>query len=412
MELKNKILSSTEYLLYVNNFNKNKNQNITEIFNYKLSIDNFENKSLIITLYEINSDYNLIKYQNEFQYDILLSLSPYFRFLNKLHPNSLIKSIFRYYKKLLDNLINKRSIIVININNNNNYIKILRSDDQKIFLIMNIFYSNFKQEEIKFELKKIEQIKEDLNSIEILNILLNKKISYIKKIKDLKSKVNSYSKRIENYKNLLEKCNSYFGQNLSMKMDFMDMNIDTDILTSFEDLDFLKSSISKRLNKEIKNINQIYKASANGDNITAFLKCCKGISNILILISSDVSDENYNEDRKSKRRFGGFTKAKWDDSCVYKSDDKAFLFSLDNFEIYPILEEYKDKAIYCRNDFYAVIFGDDIYLFDEFFSSQLSKAKKHFYNYNDSQFNEDNLLLGQGKEYFTVSEVEAYEIIF
>ena len=151
--------------------------------------------------------------------------------------------------------------------------------------------------------------------------------------------------------------------------------------------------------KKVLNLKQIYKASCNGDNINAFHKYCKNIPNTLILI---ITDE--------KTRFGGFTQAEWDDMNRNKFDDKAFLFSLDNFEIYPILDKYKDKAINCREDFYAPIFGEDLYLFDGFFSSQLNKTNEKYYNYSKSKIDNDYKLNGQ--EYFTVTEMEVYQVIF
>ena len=146
-------------------------------------------------------------------------------------------------------------------------------------------------------------------------------------------------------------------------------------------------------------MDQIYKASCNGDNINAFHQSFKNNPNTLILI---ITDE--------KRKFGGFTQAIWDCSNKYKYDNKAFLFSLDNYEIYPILDKYKDKAINCRENFYAPIFGEDLFVFDGFFSSQLNKTIEKYYNYSKSEIKEEFKLSGQ--EYFTVTEMEVYQVIF
>ena len=186
---------------------------------------------------------------------------------------------------------------------------------------------------------------------------------------------------------------------MTIKMEFLDMGIDTDILISEKEYNFITKNIARKLKQNITNLNQIYKASCNGDNINAFHLNCKNIPNTLILI---ITDE--------KRRFGGFTQAEWDNSNKYKYDDKAFLFSLDNYEIYPILDKYKDKAINCREDFYAPIFGEDLYLFDGFFSSQLNKTNEKYYNYSKSKIEDEYKLSGQ--EYFTVTEMEVYQVIF
>jgi hypothetical protein len=255
-----------------------------------------------------------------------------------------------------------------------------------------------KNEEIKLRLDKIEQINDE-DSLKIIEFLLKNKYNYLERMYDLKKKLQKTQKYEQKYRLLLDKCNQYFGQNMKNKMAFLDMGIDTDILNDQKEYIFIIKNISKIFKKKVLNFNQIYKASCNGDNINAFHKYCKNIPNTLILI---ITDE--------KRRFGGFTQAEWDDMNRNKFDDKAFLFSLDNFEIYPILDKYKDKAINCREDFYAPIFGEDLYLFDGFFSSQLNKTNEKFYNYSKSKIDNEYKLNGQ--EYFTVTEMEVYQVIF
>ncbi len=100
----------------------------------------------------------------------------------------------------------------------------------------------------------------------------------------------------------------------------------------------------------------------------------------------------------------------WDKSNKNKIDEKAFLFSLDNLEIYPILDKYKDKAINCRKNFYAPYFGEDLLIFDGFFSNQFNKTEEKYYNYGESALNEEYKLSGQ--KYFTVSEMEVYKVNF
>ena len=149
---------------------------------------------------------------------------------------------------------------------------------------------------------------------------------------------------------------SIFWPKYEKQNGILDMGIDTDILNDQKEYIFIIKNISKISKKKVLNLNQIYKASCNGDNINAFHKYCKNIPNTLILIIT------------MKKEDLGFTQAEWDDMNRNKFDDKAFLFSLDNLEIYPIVDKYKDKAINCREDFYAPIFGEDLYLFDGFFS--------------------------------------------
>ena len=167
-------------------------------------------------------------------------------------------------------------------------------------------------------------------------------------------------------KNILKKCNEYYDQNINMKMDFMDEGIDSEIFKSKEEFIFIKNNITKRVNKKIKNFKQIYKASSNGDNINAFQENFLFCPNILILILTD-----------EKKRFGGFTQSEFELN-KYKYDPVAFLFSLDNKEIYPILSKYEKMAINCYEDDYPMIFGSDIYLGEYFFLMKKILHKKDF----------------------------------
>ena len=184
-----------------------------------------------------------------------------------------------------------------------------------------------------------------------------------------------------------------------MKMELMDMGIDSDIFSSKQDYDFIVNNISKRVNKKIKEIKQIFKASSNGDNINAFHDCCMYVQNMLVLILTD-----------EKKCFGGFTQAEWDINNSYKFDENAFIFSINNREIYPILNRYKKMAINCYDDLYISVFGNDIYICDCFFSTNENITQEGFYDYSNSKVKGDYKLTG--KKYFSVSELEVYEIVF
>ena len=417
-----KIINRVEYIFFNDNNNyDNENININnnnssdnykiyinpEFIKYELILEKDENDQLIITINEICSN-GLLKYQNALIYNNLKNLSKYFQLLYLINPLFYIDSIYSFIKAKLDNntikqnknLIrnNNEYINAINLQNSNIYISHLNENENKIYLILELIYCNLKKEEIKIELQQKEKI-QDEDYFQIIKFLLKNKYNYIERIYILKKKLRKAQNHSKKYEDLLDKCNAYFGQNMTLKMSFLDMGIDTDIFYSYEEYNFLTQNIAKVLKKKVSKFNQIYKASCNGDNINAFHKYCKNIPNTLILI---ITDE--------KKRFGGFTQAEWDDSNKYKYDDKAFLFSLDNSEIYPILDKYKNKAINCREDFYAPVFGEDLFLFDGFFSSQLNKTKEKYYNYSRSQIDQEYKLSGQ--EYFTVTEMEIYQIIF
>ena len=404
----NIIDTKKENIILTNNKRKKMMHLNPNYIKYELFLEKDENDQLIITINEKNNN-SIIKYQKIFNIEDLINLSPYFKLLNVINPSIfLIDSIYSFLKAKLDSDVVKNKnyfninsndyINIIKIRNSKVYISHLNEHGHKLFFIFNIIYCNQKKEEIKIELQRVEQIEDD-DSLKMIQFLIKNKYNYLEQINILKKKLRKAQKSSKKYENILDKCNEYFGQNMTIKMSFVDMGIDTDIFFAREDYNFIIENLSKILKKKSLKLNQIYKASCNGDNINAFHRNCKNIPNTLILI---ITDE--------KRRFGGFTQAEWDNSNRTKYDNKAFLFSLDNYEIYPILDQYKNKAINCREDFYAPIFGEDLFLFDGFFSSQLNKTNEKYYNYSNSDINEEYKLSGQ--EYFTVTEMEVYEVIF
>lgn len=417
-----KILTRAEYLFYNDNICYDKKKTINQInsktkniiqlnpdfIKYELIIEKNEDDQLVLTISEKNIN-SIKKYKTVLVKEDLIKLSPYFKLLNFINPLFFIDLIYSFLKSILDNNIfirnenyfnlnNNDFINIIKLNNSKIYISHLNESDNNLFFIFDITYCNLQKEEITIELEKIEQT-ENEDALKIIQFLIKNKYNYLERISFLKKKLRKAQKVTEKYEKLLDTCNMYFGQNMTLKMSFVDMGIDTDIFFSREEYNFVIKNISKTLKRKILKLNQIYKASCNGDNINAFHQNCKNIPNTLILIITD-----------DKRKFGGFTQAEWDNSNKTKFDDKAFLFSLDNNEIYPILDEYKNKAINCREDFYAPIFGEDLFLFDGFFSSQLNKTKEKYYNYSDSIIKDNYKLSGQ--EYFTVTEMEVYEVIF
>ena len=403
-------ISKMEYIFFFNEQtnhegkNKDKFKPITpEMIKYELVIEKGEDDSIIITITSKNQ--NLIsQYQTYLNIQNFINISPYFKLFYKMNPIFCIDDYYSFIKSKLDNSINlglqkNKYNNIINLQNSKIKFSDSNSDNNAIYLIFEIIYINLKKEEIKIPLKKIESI-EDKDLINIYQILLRNKYNYINHINYLENKMNKTQISLEKYQDLLNKCNSYFDHDMQLKMSFLDFGIDTDILESADDYSFIVNILSNLFNTTNIIFEQIYKASCFGDNTNAFHSKCDNIKNTLMLIITD-----------DKRRFGGFTSVEWDKSNKYKFDDKAFLFSLDSFEVYYILDKYKDKAINCRENFYAPIFGDDLFIFDGFFSSKLNKTEEKYFDYSKSKMiNEEFKLSGQ--KYFTITEMEVYKINF
>ena len=113
----------------------------------------------------------------------------------------------------------------------------------------------------------------------IINELLDLNQSMIYDIHNIENDLKILTESKKEFSTTLKKCDAYYGQSIKMKMKFMDDGIDSDIFKSKEDYDFIMKITSKRVNQEIKEVKQIFKASSNGDNINGFHDSCLYIKN-------------------------------------------------------------------------------------------------------------------------------------
>ena len=397
-----KIISKINYNFIIKySFSKNdEDSNKSKIIQYELFIENHSNTNLVITVYEMTEDLTLTKYSNNIILDYFINQSPYIKCMSLISntPYS-IQNIFNLLKSKLE-AEKRRNLYNYIYNKNQMNFRISKSTDKSgnLYLKFNIIYCNLKKEQLIIELNKIQSYSNE-NMPNTINELLEQNINMMTDIDNMEDDLKKLSKSKKESLTILKKCDAYYGQSIKMKMDFMDMGIDSDIFKSKDDYNFIIDNISKRVNRKIKEIKQIFKASSNGDNINAFHDCCTYVQNMFVLILTD-----------EKKCFGGFTRAEWNNNNKYKSDDTAFIFSINNREIYPILNEYKKMAINCYDDIYTSVFGNDIYICDCFFSNNGNITQEGFYDYSNSKIKGDYKLTG--KKYFSVSELEVYEIIF
>ena len=415
-------IPKVEYIIYQDNNDSNNNSKTKpkklyispETIKYDLIMEKSEEDQIIISITE-QTENSIIKYQAYLNIQNFINLSQYFKFLYTINSLYCIDNFFSFIKEKLDksisvenkNAINNNTINIINLKNSKIKISHIKDNNKdknenefdKIFFIFDITYINLKKEEIKIILEKTEFI-QDSYLINIYKILLRNKYNYINRINHLEKKLSQTQNSYDKYGSLLNKYNSYFDQDLQLKMSFLNLGIDTNILDAPNQYNFILSNLCNLYNKNNISLKQIFKASCNGDNIHAFHKYCDNIKHTLILILTD-----------DKRKFGGYTSAIWDMSNKYKFDDKAFLFSLDTYEIFFILDKYKNKAINCRDNFYAPIFGEDLFIFDGFFSSKLNRTEEKLFDYTQSKNPKEKYKLA-GQRNFTVSEMEVYNVIF
>lgn len=172
-------------------------------------------------------------------------------------------------------------------------------------------------------------------------------------------------------------------------------SIHSKIFKSNKEILFLFNHIENSLNKKIKNMELIYRCSKDGDNSKRFHSLCDGKENTLTLVTTSVG-----------KRFGGFTKAEWNSFGSYSEDEKAFLFSFEYNEYYPIKKEQKDYAIYCHKN-YGPAFGKGP---DFYISSNCRNNSSHTIQLSYDYRGRTNTLVGTQK--FGVIDYEVYQINF
>ena len=140
----------------------------------------------------------------------------------------------------------------------------------------------------------------------------------------MKLKIEEHNKEINDLK---ENPDKYITKSEIMKIDEKDM---------------LYKEIENKMNKKIKDINKLYQATIDGGEPENFHLKCDSIPNTLVLIKSE-----------GNRRFDGFTPIPWKsvegNNFIKDSENKTFVFSLDNKKIY-YLKSIKENAIYHHKD--------------------------------------------------------------
>jgi len=159
-------------------------------------------------------------------------------------------------------------------------------------------------------INEITMIKEKLkhcNSNQ--NILLNFNL-------DKNDKINSFLKMIKEF-------------------NFINLNIDSNIIKSIEEIIFIKNRIQNSQKFKNKNIyfNLLFQATKDGQNSSNFHKKCDGIQDLLIFIKTAKGEI-----------FGGYTNEGFKSRENSIVDNEAFAFSITKKKIYNII---KGKTAIC-----------------------------------------------------------------
>jgi hypothetical protein len=272
----------------------------------------------------------------------------------------------------------------------------------------NVLYLSLKEnelsqkEQIEFLIKdsndKDKKISELYDKIQIMETNYNNKISSLEKT------INNLIKRIANLekernikaKSVYKINNEKKSINKKIIKEVDNENIEifgSKILLSQEEFEFLSKAISdKKVTLEL-----LYSSLIKGENADELIKAYIGKNDLLFLIKTS---EN--------KRFGGYSHETFELDKFHKIDEKAFLFNIDNLEI------YKSKGTNCsimKNGLTinSINFGGgtDLRIFHNFFSEQnyTSPNGDKYYDYKDKKY------ALNGEKYVKISIFELYKVI-
>ena len=257
---------------------------------------------------------------------------------------------------------------------------------------------------IKTSLEKGKLMENDWNEKNNrLNSLINDclNIEYnIKEINDINEKIAIFNLNQINIRFKPEKkdVNNY----IYIFQNFGNIEVENKInlgkLLKAQDVQLLSKWI-KSDNNEIKNVSfeLCYDAKTNGDNKNDFHKFCDKVGPSLLIIKTE---DNY--------IFGGYTKENWetiDNDYIFKNDDTAFLFSINNKQRLKV--KNGQKAIVIDKN-YGPIFGQgnayEICFSFPFLSNTIQILDKGDYG--------DKELILTGKKSKKPVEIELYKVYF
>ena len=171
---------------------------------------------------------------------------------------------------------------------------------------------------------------------------------------------------------------------------------DSKLITNISQINLIKAGIKNFDNSKKIKLNLLFRASRDGDKISAFHKLVDGISPTISLIQT-----------KNNYIFGGFTDHAWDSSSGCVRTNNTFMFSFNKNKIYM---GKNGGHIHCAQD-YGPWFcnGSGVYQ-DNYFNSKNSYQWELSNNQSVFEGFSENFELVGGIKNFTVNEVEVFKV--
>ena len=219
---------------------------------------------------------------------------------------------------------------------------------------------------------------------------------------NIKTEIESLKIKFDEINKIIGENKDFFYEKAKTKEEFAKRSFYGTSFLNDEDKILISNFIDPL--KKIK-FNLLYSSSKDGFNCTYFHDYCDHVSPILIIIYDS-----------SSRKFGGYSTQSFrqpTNSYYNCRAPNSFLFNLNNKQKYELSDQTSVNAIYRYNS-YGPCFGyhsSRTNYYDLYIPNNCNSSSGYCYKntYNTGSY---NLLGGSGQTSFTVSYIEAYQVIF
>ena len=322
---------------------------------------------------------------------------------NKLYLITLILSnnirINLLEKELLSSSYNSTNLTLEDFRKINKIFKIYETLEEVYKILEQLFIKNkvnlnIMNDKYYCEFKMNSPTGED---IKILIPLENDKMNQNEINNKLFDEINELKNRIK----FLENENSNFIkviQNLKLKLYILD----TKILDKEDEFNFFEKMMKEKFPNKNYKLNLLFRATTDGD-VAEFHSKCDNKNNVIVLYQTIKNI-----------KFGGYSSIGFDSSCVWKNDNKSFIFQINKKKIY---NAKGDQQIGCYNIIGPSFGGSNprgvaIHLYDRV-PILSNNEKGHRTNKIINTFEGLNQFeINNGEEFFNLKELEVFHINF
>ena len=338
---------------------------------FELSYNSKIYKGILSDVNNTKIKINILSFDNFAKYESLLSLED-FKGLNKYFK---MFDTLEELEKDLVGLYNSNKIQIDSLSENNLKIcfNVLTLENNRVIIVLD---------------------KAELSDKDKINKLLKENEEIKSKLRMKDSKINQLENEIKNLKNDIKNLKNdfiNFKSNIEEKLKYKNLksnDLDSDIFFNEEEKKLVLNQISNKINY----IEKLFSSKIFGEDVNKLKEAYLNKPNLIFAIKT-----------KKGKRFGAYSNRIFEDSLFQKTDEKAFLFSLNHKKIFKSTSSSNDiwKQSKDSIDFGG---GSQIRIFYDFYSNKN-------YTHTGTNYGCQTFILN-GEEHFSIYIFEIFQVSF